>query len=167
MIVKGGKGTRSLCIADFSSKHSCKSYSFGPCSHLFYDWESCFANSFLYRTLLKSPIKMGGGDLNLRSMIAVPPCLTHRSVLFGSQKNWLWMWLALFPGAPSKCSQLPTPFCQPCSECAPPSSRLSPLSHTSHLFLGKRTETVKISQGSSALVPRLYSPSFYNLIWPW
>lgn len=105
---------------------------------------------------LKSPTRMRGGDLNPRSTTAVPPCLTHRYV-FLVHKNKLT--LDVTSCVPKSPYQVPTttwpPSCSFGSGCVPPPIRFSSLNHTSHLLPRKGTEAVKISQGSSALIPRL------------
>ena len=108
---------------------------------------------------LKSPTRMRGGDLNPRCTTAVPPCLTHRYV-FLIHKNKLT--LDVTSRVPKSPHQVPTttwpPSCSFGSEGVSPPIRFSSLNHTSHPLPRKGTEAVKISQGSSALVPRLYPP---------
>ena len=158
MIVEGGKGQPAFALLTLGVSILAKVIHLDP-THISFMIEKVAFMSSSLECCLKSPTRMRRGDVNPRCTTAVPPCLTHRYV-FLVHKNKLT--LDVISCVPKIPHQVPTttwpPSCSFSSESEPPPIRFSSLNHTSHLLPRKGTEAVKISQGSSALVPRLYPP---------
>ena len=87
MIVEGGKGQPGFALLTLGISILAKIIHLDPAHISFLIEKVALMNPFL-ECCLKSPTRMRGGDLNLRSTTAVPPCLTHRYI-FLVHKNKL------------------------------------------------------------------------------